>query len=156
MLKLRLLILTLLLSGLGACGEKEQLVIPIFDPPVLTGYHLRDDNGQPLGNVDSPNTNTSTDTPGIANPLLAFFSYPNPSRGNSFQTAILHDLNSNEPVRVWMTPARYIHEANPPNTMGASLLSSHGRPLREFSLDLQQGFNNIAINTEDLPAGIRC
>ncbi|NRB53007.1 MAG: hypothetical protein HRU41_35425 [Saprospiraceae bacterium] len=153
MLKLKLLIPILLLSILTSCGKKEALVIPIFDPPVLTGYHLRDENGQPLGNVGAPNTNTSTDPPGIANPLLEFFSYPNPSRGNFFQTTVFSGIASNDSVRVWMTPARYIDEINASNTLGATLASSHGRPLRELTLELEEGFNNIAINTEDLPAG---
>lgn len=153
MLKRKSLILALLIAALTGCGEKEQLVLPIFDPPILTGYHLRDDNGQPLGNVGAPNTNTSTDSPGIANPLLEFSSYPNPSRGDLFQATIYSGIVSNEPVRVWITPARYIDELNEPNTLGATLVSSHGRPLREFTLQLAEGFNNIAINTEDLPAG---
>lgn len=153
MLKLKLLISTLLVVVLTNCGEKEQLALPIFDPPVVTGYHLRDDNGQPLGNVGAPNTNTSTDSPGIANPLLEFFSYPNPSRGNSFQTAIFNGISSREVVRVWLTPARYIDELNTPNTLGATLASSSGRPLREFTLELEGGFNNLAINTADLPVG---
>lgn len=153
MLKLKLLIPTLLLVVLAGCGEKEQLVLPVFEPPVLTGYHLRDDNGQALGNVGAPNTNTSTDSPGIANPLLEFFSYPNPSRGNVFQTTIFTGISSNEPVRVWVTPARYIDELNASNSLGATLVTSHGRPLQEFTLELKEGFNNIAINTEDFPAG---
>ncbi len=153
MLKLKLLIPALLIVVLTGCGEKEQLVLPVFDSPVVTGYHLRDDNGQALGKVGAPNTNTSTDPPGIANPLLEFFSYPNPSRGTSFQTAIFNGNASREIVRVWLTPARYINEGIVPNTLGATLASSYGRPLREFTLELEEGFNNIAFNTEDLPAG---
>lgn len=153
MLKLKLLIAALFLAVLISCGEKEQLVIPVFDPPVLTGYHLRDDNGQPLGNVDAPNTNTSTAPPGVANPLLEFFSYPNPSHGNAFQTAIFAGTVSNESTKLWITPARYIDELTASNTMGASLVSSYGRPLLEVNVELQQGFNNLAINTEDFPTG---
>lgn len=151
--KLRLLIGLLALALLTSCGEKEQLTLPLFEPPILTGYHLRDANGQALGNVGAPNTNTSTDPPGIANPLLEFFSFPNPSNGSSFSVAIFTGIDTGEAVRIWLTAASYIDELDSSNTLGASVVSSDGPPIRDFNLQLQEGFNNLAVNTQELPAG---
>ena len=151
--KLSLLIGLLTLTLLISCGEKEQLILPLFEPPILTGYHLRDANGQALGNVGTPNTNTSTDPPGIANPLLEFFSFPNPANGSFFSVAIFTGIDTGETARIWLTTANYIDELGSANTLGASVVSSDGRPIRDFNLQLQEGFNNLNVNTVGLPSG---
>lgn len=136
-----------------ACGEKERISIPIFDEPIITGYHLRDANGQPLGNVGSPNTNVSTEPAGISNASLAFFSYPNPSFQTVFQIAIIAGQDTGTRARVWLTPATYIDELQQANTLGASVVTSYGKPLRDFSVELQEGSNNLSVDTQGLPTG---
>jgi len=45
-----------LLSVFFSCSEKEGIIVPETDVPVITGYFKRDSNGEPKGLVGQPNT----------------------------------------------------------------------------------------------------
>lgn len=60
---------------------------------------------------------------------------------------------SREIVWVWLILVCYINEGIVFNILGVILVSSYGRFLWEFILELEEGFNNIVFNMEDFFVG---
>ncbi|MEZ5042467.1 MAG: hypothetical protein R2828_21380 [Saprospiraceae bacterium] len=145
---IKIAILLLLLAT--ACGEKDQVVISALETPVLTGYHLRDYNGQGLGNVGAPNTKWGNNPADFSASDIFFIPFPNPST-ELIRVAIVTTKASQAELSI--TPAVYEEDSAVPNFVGAELISAGGRPVKTLKVTLVEGSNNFAIGTADLPDG---
>ena len=142
---IRFLLLSITLSS---CGEKEVLVVNEFEPQIITGYHLRDQNGYPYGTVGVPNTQLTVDPQQLEKGMVTL--YPNPATSWAQMVA---KGKPGSTARFWLVPASMEGEQPENNLLGVTVSRSTATPLAEYTFSIAPGSNHFSIDVSILPTG---
>lgn len=136
----------LLISVLSCSTEESTIRLPFFETPVLTGFQLRDANGQKVGEIGIPNIHLSRITASKNDPL-DMVCYPNPAIE---YIAIYTSSRADTPKYLWLVRGDYNSGSSDYTpTLGSLTIGAGGSPI----IQLEFSRPNPVIDVRDLPSG---
>lgn len=144
--KLKLLFLSTLMLTLS-CSKESEIRLSEFEIPIITGFELRDVQGQTMGIYGIPNIKLGNESNSY-NSEYFFSLYPNPC--TDICTVYIKAPNSNAAKYVWIVQAQY-RDNNTTILMnlGTNSIYVGGTPLIETEFTT----NNIVVDLSSLSEG---